>query len=142
MFESYKDLPDYMDVNTLKKTFRQFLFLVHTSPNLDIIHALEGLRQLADRQWHTYELLEEKIRKQIDEWASNIWDIRNVELVENLTCIVGYISLIDTYEKIKESLNQELTPEVRIVILECTDENDNGQINDPYVTFKAPKKDG
>lgn len=115
--------------------------MVQSSQNTNLIGATEGLLQLVDRQWHTYRLLNEKIRKQIDEWTSSIWDVRNVELVENPTRIVGYIGLIDTYEKIKESLKQELTPKVRIEILQCISENDNGRINDPYVTFKALKKD-
>lgn len=57
----YFDLPDYMEVEELKKYFNKFIDLYGNS-RTNIEYALDELFELSERQWNTYEIIH-KIRK-------------------------------------------------------------------------------
>lgn len=134
MIEYYKSLPDYMSVDELKKLFSSFLSEVKTQ-NSYLEESLESLLELADRQWHTYELLNADLKKEIEEWLLSIIDFDSDEVTEYLTLIVGRLGLSRLYDTIKSSLTGNLKKEVRQKIVEIVDEID-GHVEDPYFGMK------
>ncbi|HEX3029391.1 MAG TPA: hypothetical protein VHT34_08830 [Clostridia bacterium] len=130
MIEYYKSLPDYMSVDELKMLISSFLSEVKTT-NSDLVESLESLLELADRQWHTYELLNEDLKTEVEEWLLSIIDFHSDEIIEYLTLIVGRLGLSKLYATIKNSLTGNLKKEVRQKIEEIVDEID-GHVEDPY----------
>lgn len=130
MLEYYRSLPDYMSVDELKKLFSSFLSEIRTT-NSNLEESLESLLELADRQWHTYELLDEDVKREIEEWLLSIIDFDSDEIIEYLTLIVGRLGLSKLYVTIKSSLTSNLKKEVRQIIEETVNEID-GHVEDPY----------
>ncbi len=71
--EYYQSLPDYMAVKELKILFRNILSEIKNS-NSNLEESLGILLELADRQWHTYEVLDEPIKSELEEWLLSIID--------------------------------------------------------------------
>ncbi len=130
MIEYYKSLPDYMSVDELKNLFNSFLSNVRDS-KYDLGDALESLLELADRQWHTYELLNEDIKCEIEDWLISIVNSDSKEITEYTTLIIARLGLSRLYGTIKASLAGNLREEVRQIITEIINEVD-GHVEDPY----------
>ena len=64
----YFKLPESMNAKELKKCFLEFLaYYTNRTSEENIVYALDELMELADRQWHTYELLDDDVKYQIEE---------------------------------------------------------------------------
>lgn len=134
MFDVYKSLPDYMSIPELQNNFNSFLSQVN-SKEYNLADALEALLELADRQWHTYELLEKGIKDKIEEWLINIIDIESEECVEGVTSIIGYLGLKRLYLVLKDYTKSNLPKDIRTIIDEMINELD-GHEEDPYHGMK------
>lgn len=134
MLEYYKNLPDYMSVDELKKLFNNFKSNVEDN-EYDVGEVLESLLELADRQWHTYELLDNDIRDEIENWLLSINDIDSEDVIEYITLIVGRLGLVKLYETIKDALSVNLKKEVRQIIIETVKEMD-GHVENPFYGMK------
>ena len=130
MKEYYKNLPDYMPSAELEPAFRRFLNEVATK-KYDLLEALESLLELADRQWHTYGLLDDTIKSKIEAWLIGVNDITSTEVVEYSTSILGRIGLERMYSIMKDSLSGNIKNEIRLIIQETIDELDD-HVSDPY----------
>lgn len=134
MLEFYRALPDYMPVEELKKLFYDFLNRVMAS-EYDLVEALESLLELADRQWHTYELLDQDIKNEIEDWLISVNDFNSEEVIEYVTSIIGRLGLVKLYAIVKASLKNNLRKEVQKVIEETVKEIDE-HAEDPYFGMK------
>ena len=134
MLKYYKALPDYMPVDELKKLFCDFLSHVMSS-EYDLVEALESLLELTDRQWHTYELLAQDIKDEIEDWLIGVNNFDSKEVIEYVTSIIGQLGLVKLYAIIKSSVKDNLKKEVQQVIEETIKEID-GHVEDPYFGMK------
>lgn len=134
MIEFYKSLPDYIQVNKLERLFLDFLENVKKN-KYDINEALESLVELADRQWHTYEILNQDIKKKVEEWLISLIDTDSLDVIENMSLIIGRLGLADLYFALLKKLNDRLNPNVRNVIIEMEEEL-KGNVADPYSGMK------
>jgi hypothetical protein len=130
MKENYESLPDYLSVNELETLFNNLLRYIRTA-NYDLEDTLEALYELADRQWHTYQLLNETIKLEIEDWLISIVDFNSAEIIDCITSIIGYLGLSSLYETIKATLIKDLNEEVRQIITETIKEFD-AHVEDPY----------
>ncbi len=128
--EYYQSLPDYMAVKELKILFRNILSEIKNS-NSNLEESLGILLELADRQWHTYEVLDEPIKSELEEWLLSIIDFDSDEIIDYLTLIMCRLGLSNLYVAIKNSLKSNLKKEVRKIIEEIVNEID-GHEGDPY----------
>ena len=142
MIPSYKYLPDYLSVGELKKYFLELLgFLENTKEvNLDI--AAESLRDLADRQWHTYELIDPELAARIERWILKNWFLGSRNFVVHTLFVIGALGLKESYDLIKESRNEKMSMEIRYEIEEFImhKEMDGNHIEDPYFNMKGGRK--
>ena len=102
MTEFFK-LPDGMNKRELKQCFLDFLEVYAKSTSTqNIEYALSELLELADRQWHTYELLDEDIKRQIEHYIIYHLEFQDEEMVDTVLCIVPRLSLGKVFQYLQQ----------------------------------------
>lgn len=135
MLEYYKSMPDYMPVVQLKELFEEFISNT-SSQNYDVEEALESLLELADRQWHSYEMLDMNVSNQVETWIISNCNKDSINNVEFMTLIIGRLGLVKAFEYVKSLLDEDLISEIRKIIHETINELD-GHVEDPYFGMKS-----
>jgi hypothetical protein len=80
-----EDLPDYMDRADVERVRRQ---LLDDSVHESLGETLLKLNELAGRQWHTYMEPSIELKRQLESWLRQHWNMRS-EFLE--TCLgLGY----------------------------------------------------
>jgi hypothetical protein len=132
----YRDLPDYLSVTELNSLFSELLGYIEANYAASPLGISEALYELAERQFNTYENLEESLKERIDNWAISIWNIDNHKLIANLLSLIALLGLQKSFLTAKTSLaNTNLNPEVRKDIEDTVSELE-GNVSDPYSGFK------
>ncbi|MEK4472926.1 hypothetical protein NSQ91_06905 [Paenibacillus sp. FSL R7-0048] len=134
MLDYYKSLPDYISTTQLRELFEEFISSNSSNKN-DIGVALESLVELADRQWHTYELIDSELRNRVEEWIIGICNKESLHDIELISLIIGRLGLVKVYIHLKNLLTGNVRNEIRTVIHEIIDELD-GHVDDPYHGMK------
>lgn len=132
MLNGIMELPDYMDARVLEKYFYDFLKHIKTSRELSLQEASEALYELADRQWHTYELISSNVRYEIENWIEEVWNLNSKGFIDNITSVIGYLGLGRSFKLIKQSLELDIKDkEIKQILLDTVKELD-GNVEDPY----------
>lgn len=137
MLEEYSELPDYMTVEELEKYFTQLINYAMKVSDIDNESVAEALYELSDRQWHTYEMINDAIKERIEEWINKVWNTNSPELLENITSIIGLLGLVKSFQLVKKSITEDISDEVR-GILDITIKELNENVGDPYSGMKKP----
>ncbi len=128
---NYNELPDSMETAEVAKYFNEILKEKNATPS-DII---EALSEMADRQWHTYEVISTDLKERITKWLMENLDLEDREFISSTISISLYLGLEEIGELLKESLKKDIKPEVRKEIEETIDEIGN-KWGDPYSGMK------
>lgn len=134
MQDYYQNLPDYMSTDELKVEFNNFLKNIEAN-EYDLLDALQSLIELADRQWHTYELINEMLKEKIEDWLMRVIDFNSEEIIEYETSVIGRLGLSKLFSLMKDALSSDLKNEVRQIIVETIAEIGDHVI-DPYHGMK------
>lgn len=142
MSTDYNELPDYMTVSELQELFRGFLEAVNNPNGVNLDLFIAGLSELSNRQWHTYTILEENLRTNIDDWVkailiSDIWQTKSVYFIRQMLSAIGNLGLVNSYLFVKEISNREIDPSLKNEISDFISEIDkfkNGHVDDPYIS--------
>lgn len=137
LLEDYADLPDYMTTDELEKHFIELIDFAGKVSEVNDEKISEALYELSDRQWHTYEILSDALKKKIEDWINKSWNTKSPELIENITSIIGRLGLAKSFELVKKTINEDISDEIK-EILETTIKEINGHIDDPYYSMKKP----
>ena len=63
----FYELPDSIECGKIKEYFEEYLsYYCNNTNSENVNYALSELLELADRQWHTYELLEECVKEKVE----------------------------------------------------------------------------
>ena len=82
--EYYRKLPDYIDSSEVEK----YCFLILNEANQEVrTDTISKLREMCDRQWHTYELPSSDIQFALKEWLIQNWISNSDEYLEVLMSI-------------------------------------------------------
>jgi len=125
-------LPDYISVDECRHYFQDVLKSFEEK-KIEKREFLENVIELTDRQCRTYEILEEKTRKQLDRYICKLWNTENYDDVDCITYIVANIGLEETFEKIMFSLENDknMNDDILQEIKEFVEESE-GDISNPY----------
>ncbi|MGG1636011.1 hypothetical protein MHH56_19065 [Paenibacillus sp. FSL K6-3182] len=134
MLEYYKSLPDYISTSRLKELFEELVTKIKLQA-FSVEEALEALLELSDRQWHAYELLDNNLKNEIENWILSNWNKESINDVEFISSIIGRLGLTKAYKYMKSLLNENLRNEIRSVIEEAIADLD-GHVEDPYFGMK------
>ncbi|WP_028400052.1 hypothetical protein [Ectobacillus panaciterrae] len=135
MLNKFNQLPDKVSADELKRLFTSFLDYVEKEEHQDTMEISEGLLELADKQWHTYEKLDEITKDRVEDWVSQNWNVNSVDLVDVTLSIIGYLGLEKSYEMVKQELDKSIKHEIRKMIMDTVDEYGD-DVFDPYSGMK------
>ena len=95
----YRHLPDYMKPAEVER----YCFLILQESSLEsVTQTLEKLREMSDRQWHTYELPSKELRNKLKNWLIQNWTSNSSEYLESMM-VLSYCFGLD-----KEFFSQAL----------------------------------
>lgn len=129
MKTSFSTLPDYMPSAELEKYFKEFIcFYKDTN---EIVKSLEELDELADRQWHTYELISYNIKKEIEEYLITIIDYEDYEIIDWLLVIIPKLGLEEIYNLVlRKQIDIKNTEVIKIINEAKAEYGEN--VSNPY----------
>lgn len=130
-FSIFDELPDYLSEDILKVYFIQVIDYYGSTENVSKIDFSESIYQLSERQWHSYKCLDEVIKQKVDLIIKEILDPNSYELMDNVTSIIAYLGLSESFQALKEIDKTNLSVNVRKLIEETINELD-GNIDNPY----------
>ncbi len=126
----FHELPDSVEYDRLKGYFAEF-FACYYNNSTDVLYALNELLELADRQWHTYELLEEDVREQAEKYLRSVIDFEDEEIMDCILCIIPRIGLGNLFRYILH--NRALIHNQIVLSNIAESENEYGDsVDNPY----------
>jgi hypothetical protein len=132
----YMELPDTLTPEESTRLIQELLKLPKPENKEDAINQAEAMAEVADLHWHTYVLLDNQTRNELDVWVSAIWDRNSVIITRLLISIIARIGLSRSMKMLQRELNQELDSSVRHEIMEAIDEFGD-TVSDPYSGMKT-----
>lgn len=74
----FYELPDSIECDKMREYFEEYLsYYSNNTDSSNVDYALSELLGLADRQWHTYELLEESIKEKVGKYLKSVIDFED-----------------------------------------------------------------
>ena len=125
----YQQLPDGMDAPDVAREFERLLSDAE-HPDVLCVPIVEALCELADRQWHTYEVLHPDLRARVERWFQAHWlpDPKFVHLAAVVAAHLGLREVIPLLEQTAREFSEtEFGREIRKTLAEITPD-----IDDPY----------
>lgn len=132
--DDLQSLPECVNVEQLNAYFIKVLEYadsIDNTNNLEIINILEVLSELSDKQWHTYELVDETIKFNIERFIKKTLNLKSLDYINYVTEIVSYLGLENSYKTLKDALNLPLDEPIRKEITEFVLELE-ASIKNPY----------
>ena len=131
MTEFYK-LPDYVKNDMLKEKFIEFLvYYGNNTTRENIDYVLNELSELSDRQWNTYEYLDNEIKTQIEKFLSLIIDLENEDIMVAILYIIPRLGLENLFSYVLSKKDLIANKNVVQNIIEA--ESEYGEtVSNPY----------
>lgn len=86
----------------MKNYFIEYLRYYSNNTNQANIHyALSELLELADRQWHTYKILDNRIKNQLEKYLKAIINFEDVEIMDYILSIIPLIGMSSLFDYIE-----------------------------------------
>ena len=129
----YQQLPDGMDAADVAREFERLLSEAEQS-GASCAQVAQAFWELADRQWHSYELLRPDLRLRVERWFQQHWssDAAFIRWVGGVAGGLGLAGLIPLLEQTARELGDvKLGREIRATLLEI-----EPHIDDPYWSMK------
>ena len=100
----FHELPDSIDSDEIKNYFIQYLIYYCNNTDItNIYYALNELLELADRQWHTYQILDSAIVYQLEKYLESIIDFDDEEIMDYILSIIPRIGMKSLFDYILEN---------------------------------------
>lgn len=130
-----RNLPDNMEPSEILECFTGVLNEAMQLGIVDPLKTSEALVELSDRQWHTYELIDQDTKIKIESWIELVWDVKFKTLVDDILTIITYLGLENSFRQVENSLTPELDQEIGGLIREAIKELKE-HVSDPYYGLK------
>ena len=128
----YYELPESIKSDELQKYFKEYIELYYNKTNEEnVCYALSELLELADRQWHTYEVIKDKIKKQLENYIKSIINFENEDVMDYVLYIIPRIGMGDLFRYILQNKNCIYNVNVKFNIEESEKEY-GSTVDNPY----------
>jgi len=132
----YKQLPDGMDAEDVAMEFERLLSEAE-QPGVLCVPVAEAFWELANRQWHTYELLRPDLRLRVVRWLKQHW-LPNPEFIRWVGGIAGNLGLAALIPLLERTASEFSAVEFGRQIQETLREI-GPHIDDPYWRMRPGK---
>ena len=136
--KDYSSLPDGMTVDEVAREFEEALAAIQAQPPPSDSEVVTALGELADRQWHTYQVLRPDLRAAVEAWLHAHWSTESEDYVGQMVCIIGRLGLQSLMDRIEHALTGSLPDDVRQVLQVYLEET-RGDVSDPFRGMKDPR---
>lgn len=128
-----KNLPDQLESNEIKLYFNEVLKEVNVESVLDKEYVAQALWELSERQWHTYEVLDNETKERVNDWIKfHFTGILSKQFVELIGGIIGMLGLQKAYDAFKEVYNKVILPDHLKDEFENIFREYGDDVSDPY----------
>jgi hypothetical protein len=97
-------LPDGIDNDTLRPYWTRLfdLWIIGSSSQNDFTACL---REMADRQWLTYECIGDDKKEWVEDWINENWDSNHIQRTNALIYVIGCLGIGGGIELMKHSID-------------------------------------
>jgi hypothetical protein len=135
LHEKFQQLPDAMDEKDVLDAFDEILSAAK-SREFDREDVAQALYEMADRFWHTYQILPAPYRQQIEDWIATNWTLESDYFVDTIAVVIGTLGLRNSLVLIEQSaLRDDISGKMRSKLLALVSEL-KPTIHDPYSGMK------
>lgn len=128
----FYELPDSIDYVKMKEYFIEFLICYCNNTDVsNVYYVLNELIELSDRQWHTYELLDNEIKEQLEKYLKSIIDFEDEQIMDCILCIIPRLGMGKLFRYILENKMNIKSQNVLHNILESEIEYGK-EVDNPY----------
>lgn len=99
--------------------------------NCRLIPAFRRLQLLAERQWHTYKLLDKDLLDKVDKFIADNIDVESEEIMRNILDIIVYLGLGNRFREIIKDIDKINNQKV-IKLIKFYDKQYEANIDNPY----------
>lgn len=128
----YKDLPDRLTTAQLQD---EFAAVLGADPSREASSIAAALFELSERQWTTYELASEGLRRDVAKMVLQVWNDQDLDRAECLLGVISRMGLGDVLGHLREKDASCFSADVRIALKEAIDEF-GATVDDPYSGMK------
>jgi len=129
--EKYSQLPETLTPDEARGHFLELLAIPLPKTEEAIDDHVEAMSKVADRQWHTYTVLDARTRDKLDAWVSTVWNRHALKRARLLIGIIARVGLVRSMRFLQQELRKDLHPLVRIETMEAIKEF-GATVGDPY----------
>lgn len=133
--KDYSNLPDSMKKSEVKEKIDEFLVGIDQSL---LQWKFDQLYELADRQFYTYEKLDDETITRIETFILENVDYECYEVVDTVLAIIVRLGMKDLFNKIYLNLPNITNQSVKDVIIE-TKQGEFSKLDDPYSGYRKVK---
>lgn len=128
----FHELPESVECAKMKEYFEEYLlYYCNDTSSENVNYALSELLELADRQWHTYQLLEGRVKEKVERYLKTVIDFEDAEIMDYILCIIPRMGLSNLFSYILQNKDSIQNREILLNITES--ENEYGEdVDNPY----------
>ncbi len=128
MIKEIENLPTYVNKDEVQKWFINVM-TAYERKTIDKNELMDCFLELADQQYHQYELMDESLCLQIESWSFNVFNIDNI--IEAKTFVPLAHSLAFSTDSVKKLLSMVQFEELKNEFVEMLSYTAKDRIN-PY----------
>lgn len=129
--DKYANLPDSLTPDETRCLFNELLAVEQPQIPDDAVALAQAMDEVADRHWHTYTLLDDATRKDVDAWVIRNWDRSSLKKARLLISVVAKLGLVNSAHMLRRELNLEMPSLVKMEVEGALHEF-GATVDDPY----------
>ena len=106
----YSNLPDSISVDELREEFLYIVDGVHAYKHKAVF--MENLLELSDRQWHTYTVLCDELKRKVEGVLISSWDGFDFDVADAAISVCARLGLVSFFEFMKNQSALDMSPDV------------------------------
>jgi len=123
-------LPETVSEETLADYLRQITASTPSVADREVVSYI--LFELANKQWHNYQKLQEPLLGDVDVFVSTLLQGEtSLNIIQDLSGVIGMLGLTQSYEVFRNLITTEQTEDVMMEILQTMSEYGD-DVSNPY----------
>lgn len=132
----YNNLPETIDTNLCESLIVELLNDFTESNRKKKIDYFLVLSELANKQWHNYEYLNESVIIKLEEWILKNWNRNSLDETYYVLFMTTTLGLKDVFQVLITLLNKTDNSKTKKLINEFLKEGLKDRVDDPWISMR------